>query len=323
MTNFIASLGKMNIEYLYILMGLFLLAFSVLTFLDKNQKHRIGTGLFWLLFSATFLIGFHLQGVPKDQLRNYYILVGVMVTIMTAIASLGWIGFGNYHESTKEEKVQGSKKYGNWIFLPPLLIPIGVVIFMYFKVNALIAFGISSLIALVAIWAMTRETPLQTGNEGRRMIDSIGWAAILSQFLAALGFLFGKAKVGDVISTMVQQVIPENNFFMAVFAYAIGMTIFTMIMGNAFAAFAVMTMGIGVPLVVHVYGANPAIIGPMAMLSGYCGTLLTPMAANFNVVPAALLEMKNKNGVIKAQILIAIPLFIVNLGLMYFFGMMK
>ena len=40
----------------------------------------------------------------------------------------------------------------------------------------------------------------------------------------------------------------------------------------------------------------------IGMLSGFCGTLMTPMAANFNIVPAALLELADRNAVIKAQI---------------------
>lgn len=55
------------------------------------------------------------------------------------------------------------------------------------------------------------------------------------------------------------------------------------------------------------------------MLSGFCGTLMTPMAANFNIVPAALLELKDKNGVIKAQWPTAVLLLAVNTLLMYAF----
>ncbi|WP_333595055.1 5-oxoproline transporter, DUF979 family subunit, partial [Anaerospora hongkongensis] len=51
---------------------------------------------------------------------------------------------------------------------------------------------------------------------------------------------------------------------------------------------------------------------------GYCGTLMTPMAANFNIVPAALLDLPDKNGVIKAQIPTALLLLTVNVFLMYF-----
>ncbi len=106
---------------------------------------------------------------------------------------------------------------------------------------------------------------------------------------------------------------------MGVAAYCIGMALFTMIMGNAFAAFAVITVGIGAPFV-FAQGANPVIAGAVALSAGYCGTLITPMAANFNVVPAALLEMKDKNGVIKAQAPVAITLLLVHIAFMYFFA---
>jgi len=89
--------------------------------------------------------------------------------------------------------------------------------------------------------------------------------------------------------------------------YAIGMMLFTMIMGNAFAAITVMTVGVGGPFVLA-YGANPVVIGMLALTCGYCGTLCTPMAANFNIVPVAILDMKDKFGVIKQQIVPALIL---------------
>jgi uncharacterized membrane protein len=55
----------------------------------------------------------------------------------------------------------------------------------------------------------------------------------------------------------------------------------------------------------------------VGMLSGFCGTLCTPMAANFNIVPAALLELPD-NAVIKVHIPTAIPLLLANTLLMYF-----
>ena len=42
------------------------------------------------------------------------------------------------------------------------------------------------------------------------------------------------------------------------------------------------------------------------------------MAANFNLVPSALLEMKDKYGVIKAQVGTGVPMLGVNVALMYF-----
>jgi uncharacterized membrane protein len=59
------------------------------------------------------------------------------------------------------------------------------------------------------------------------------------------------------------------------------------------------------------------VVGAIGMLAGFCGTLMTPMAANFNIVPAALLELKDRNGVIRAQVGTAIPLLLVNIVLIY------
>ena len=73
----------------------------------------------------------------------------------------------------------------------------------------------------------------------------------------------------------------------------------------------------GIPILVGVYHANPAVMAAIGMFSAYCGTLMTPMAANFNIVPAALLELKDRNGVIKAQIGTALPLLGVNILLIY------
>ena len=100
-------------------------------------------------------------------------------------------------------------------------------------------------------------------------------------------------------------------------AFAFGMVLFTVIMGNAFAAFPVMMAGIGLPLLVLRHGAEPAALGAIGMLTGYCGTLLTPMAANFNIVPAVLLELPDQYGVIRAQLPTALALLAVNFALMW------
>ena len=93
------------------------------------------------------------------------------------------------------------------------------------------------------------------------------------------------------------------------------MMLFTMVMGNAFAAITVLTVGIGAPFVLA-FGANPTIVGILALTCGYCGTLMTPMAANFNIVPVALLEMKDRMGVIRNQILPALVMIVVQIAYM-------
>ena len=143
-------------------------------------------------------------------------------------------------------------------------------------------------------------------------MESIGWAIILPQMLASLGAVFALAGVGQVLGGFAGEVIPDGNRLLAVVAFTLGMAGFTIIMGNAFAAFPVMMAAIGLPVLVLKLGGDPAIVAAIGMLAGFCGTLLTPMAANFNIVPAALLELDDRNGVIKAQVATALPLLLIN-----------
>ena len=157
-------------------------------------------------------------------------------------------------------------------------------------------------------------TPLR---EGRRLIDAVSWAAALPQMLAALGAVFVLSGVGKVVASLVTSTVPMTSGTAAVVAYAVGMALFTIVMGNAFAAFPVMTAGVGLPLIVHQFGGNPVTMSALGMLSGFCGTLMTPMAANFNIVPVALLELRSSYAVIKAQLPTAIPLLVANVVIMY------
>jgi uncharacterized membrane protein len=149
-------------------------------------------------------------------------------------------------------------------------------------------------------------------------MDMIGWAAILPQLLAALGVLFAILGVGDRIAEILSRVVPLDNAFAVVSVYTVGMALFTVIMGNAFAAFPVMTAAIGLPIIVGRLGGDPAVMAAVGMLSGFCGTLMTPMAANFNIVPAILLELPDENGVIRVQVPTALLLLAGNTFLMYF-----
>jgi uncharacterized membrane protein len=173
-------------------------------------------------------------------------------------------------------------------------------------------------VALAVACALVRQSPLAAVEQSRRLIDAIGWAALLPLLLATLGTVFEKAGVGQPIAALVQWAIPADSAFLVVVAYALGMAAFTIIMGNAFAAFPVMTAGIGLPLLVQGHGADAASMAAIGMLSGYCGTLMTPMAANFNLVPAALLELRDPYGVIRAQWKTGALLLACNIVLMYF-----
>lgn len=299
------------LEYIYQATGLLLLAFAYQTFLDKQNPKRIGTGLFWLIYGITFLLGSVLE----------HWLTGILVLLLTALAAGGFMGIGHYNTTTDSQKQHCAAALKNKLFIPAALVPLGTVAISQFtSLGALGGLGISSIASIIIALLITKSKTSHALTEGRRLIDSIGWAAILSQFLAALGFLFNQAGVGDTVAQIVKIMIPEDTLILNVIAYCVGMMLFTVIMGNAFAAFAVITTGIGIPLLVVDFNGDPAIIGVLGMLSGYCGTLMTPMAANFNIVPAVLLELKNKHQIILVQLLPGTLILLFNIIMMYSFA---
>ncbi|MEN7528005.1 DUF979 domain-containing protein [Cupriavidus sp. DL-D2] len=311
-----------SIQYLYWLAGFVLLITSLMTFSDKAHPRRLSTGLFWLLYAVIFLIG---DKIPPA-------IVGVAAVVMALIAGFGGVGIGKHGTLPEEKRRASAKRLGNKLFVPALLIPlitvIGTVVFKDVKVAGLplldpknvtfVSLGVGCLVSLaVACW-LTRETPVQGLRESRRLIESLGWALVLPQMLAMLGLVFFDGGVDKAVAHLTTSYINMDYKFVAVAVYCIGMALFTIIMGNGFAAFPVMTGGVGVPILVGVFHANPAVMAAIGMFSGYCGTLMTPMAANFNIVPAALLELKDRNAVIRAQVPSALGILVANIFLLYF-----
>jgi uncharacterized membrane protein len=310
-----------RLEFVYILAGLFFCAIAALEGLDRGNTQRFRKVLFWGIYGITFLFG----AVLPSFVTGCLVIAMVLVT--------GWkdLKRSNVGSVGEQQRRASAQRFGNRLFVPALLIPLvtftGTMTLDRIKIHGvslvahrdvtLVSLGLSVIVALVAALYLLRQRPVDSLHEGRRLMTAVGTVAVLPQLLAALGALFAAAGVGGVVAGIVNHVIPVNFTFGVVAAYAIGMALFTIIMGNAFAAFPVMTAGIGLPLLVHLHGGNPAIVGAIGMLSGYCGTLMTPMAANFNIVPAALLELPDRNGVIKAQIPTGAVLLVVNIFLMY------
>ena len=209
---------------------------------------------------------------------------------------------------------------GNMIFVPALALAIVAFLVAQFwteQLGSLVALGIATVVALILSFIITKGKFGDAAEDGRRLLELIGPLCILPQLLAALGSVFSSAGVGQVIADGISAVIPQGNILLGVIAYCVGMALFTMIMGNAFAAFAVITIGIGIPFVIS-QGANPVVASALALTAGYCGTLMTPMAANFNIVPTAILEIDDKKyGLIKYQIPVAITMLIIHIILMY------
>ena len=299
-------------EYIYLVIGLFILYVAYANYRDTEHPKRITSALFWLALGLLLALG---EFIPP-------LIGGLLVVLMAVICAFHAIGPGTAKEAPVEYREKEVRRLGSRPLLAVLIIPIFAFGFTFLDIPRapLVGLGVGAILAGIASIIMTNDNFGSLLNEGRRINDSVGWAMILPPFLAALGAIFDAAGVGPVIAELVSMVLPVDHILGAIFAYALGMAVFTIIMGNAFAAFAVITTGIGIPLVIVAHGANPNIIAPMAMTAGYCGTLLTIMAANFNVVPAALLELTDKWRVIKEQAQVAIPLFVVHLALMYFFA---
>ena len=309
-----------RLEAVYWLLGAVLAAIAGLSALDHSNKRRFANAAFWGLLAVSFLFGSRLTDLAN----------GILVLAMVTLAGLGGLGRGVAGTTSPVERAQSAARLGDRLFLPALVIPavtllgslvlksarIGGQLLIEPKQATLVSLGLGAVAAVALAAALIRPPPLAPLQEGRRLLDQIGWAAVLPQMLAALGAVFALAGVGQAVSGLIGHIIPLDSRLAVVCAYTLGMAAFTMIMGNAFAAFPVMTAGIGLPLIVHRFGGDPAIMASIGMLSGFCGTLMTPMAANFNIVPAALLELPDRYAVIKAQIPTALMLLTLNTALM-------
>lgn len=313
-----------GLSALYIFAGAAFSGFAIGSARDKTNPKRWGTALFWSLMAASFWFGDFL-----GDLGN-----GVLVLLLVGIAGARLLGSSTKKKSEQANREQYSRRYGNRLFLPALIIPftafVGTLLFNYTplkgaglinpKAVTLVLLGLGVIFALVTCYVWLRPPVLAPIEEGSRLMNGVSWAAVLPQMLAALGTIFAAAGVGTTIGALASSIIPNGSIFLAVVLYALGMVAFTMIMGNAFAAFPVMAAAIGVPILIHADHGNPAVIGAVGMLAGFCGTLMTPMAANFNIVPAALLELKSQYSVIRAQVPTALAMLAANILILYLAG---
>lgn len=300
--------SRENLLYFYILIGFILFYYAYKTYMDPENQKKLGTGIYWVLLGILFVAGKWLPALAS----------GIIVVVIALVAGAQMIGMGSYFETTEESRKEYREKLGNSLLIPIAAISGTAILFAILELSPLIGLSIGSIAAfLISKFYVTEDTVDHILDAGRELSDSIGWALILPPYLAALGALFEQAGVGQIIADGVLMVLPVDQLIWAIIAYALGMALFTMIMGNAFAAFAVITSGIGAPILIEMHGANIAYITALAMTAGYCGTLMTPMAANFNIVPVALLDMKDEYGVIKKQIPMAIALLATHIVLMY------
>ncbi len=317
----------LRLEYAYWLLSAFFLAAA---WSNGRERRWAATG-FWTVLALLFAGGdWALAAKAAGDARPAQ-AAGACVVALALLAPR--MHRPDLPERALPERIADALRVRHRLFLPALLIPVVTVVFALADLAAkrrgttlawlvgkdsatLVGLAFACLVALLAAIVVTRSRPARALTEGRRLLDTLGWTALLPLVLAALGGVFTATGVGDAVAAIVSSIVPVQSALACVLAYGLGMVAFTVIMGNAFAAFPVMTAGIGLPLLIHLHGANAAVVGSLGMLTGYCGTLLTPMAANFNIVPAVLLELPDRNGVIRAQWPTALVLLVVNLVLM-------
>jgi uncharacterized membrane protein len=306
-----------SLDAVYVLTGLVLWVFAALNFRDRANANRVGSALFWTILGVIFVAG---------SLMPHW-LTGALVLLMVALDGAGRVGHRARAGETAKSGQAAPKEptLGNRIFLPVLLIPVLAFGFaLLFRLaggdtsrGALVGLGFGGVAALAAGLRLTRGSAPEAFEEGRRLNDSMGSVIILPQLLASLGVIFAASGVGALIAEGVKGVVPGDGLFLLIAANCLGMTLFTLVMGNSFAAFPVITTGVLVPLIVKPFGVDPAMAAIITLTAGSTGTLMTPMAANFNIVPAALLNMRDQYGVIKFQIPFALTMWALHVVVMW------
>ena len=302
------GLPKVVAEIFFICIGIVFILVGLKALKDKQFAKRNTTAFFWFIVAFTFIAGPY---APK-------FVTGICVILMALLTAIGKVGQSASDVPTATETRANADKLGNKIFIAPLVLALSawLIATVWKKLGANNAVGLSALIALIVVFFVTGAKKEYAVKDGTRLMDNVGPVGLLPQVLAALGAVFTAAGVGEVIAKGIETIIPDNNRIIAVIVYCLAMALFTAIMGNGFAAFSVITVGIGIPFLIN-QGANPLVVGAMGLTAGYCGTLMTPMAANFNIMPAALLETKNKYGIIKMQLPFAIVMLVTHIILMY------
>ncbi len=322
------TLENVFLELMYVGIGSLMVFNGVSILQNEENAKRVTSSLFWIILGALFIVPNLQIFWGGEQPVIPYSFVGVLVIFLSVISLFKGINKADYKKYDENETLKKAKEIGWKIFIPAALI--GVLGFAfygiqeipgfpdYLKVGSLGSLGLAIITAGIAAFIVTKEKPANAVIQGRNLLDQVGPLSILPQILAALGVVFTTAGVGDYIASLASNVIPDNNLFIAVVVYCVSMALFTMIMGNAFAAFTVITLGIAIPFLI-VPGGDPTIIGSLGMTAGFCGTLMTPMGANFNIVPTSILEMKDRKwGIIKYQAPVAIILLTIHIFLMYF-----
>lgn len=298
------------LEIIVIMIGIQILHVAYRTFHDRSNPCYLGTSAFWAILGFVFIMGSY---IPHK-------VSGALICVLGLLTLFKQVQIGTVPETADEVVERRAEKHGYTVFLPVLALGVtALFVAQLLPATGQVVIGFGALLGAILMVIYLKPEFSDVLDQNSRMTQQVSTTGILPQVLAALGSVFTAAGVGDVIAEMIGGVVPEGSRLFGVLAYVLGMFIFTIIMGNAFAAFAVITAGVGIPFV-FALGGDPVVASALALTAGYCGTLITPMAGNFNALPAALLEMQDEYGVIRQQVFVALAMLLAHIPLMYFWA---
>jgi len=221
----------LTLEHAYLVGGSFFAALAWLSAIDLQNPRRFTNAAFWGLMAVSFLGGSYLGDL----------LNGVLALCLVVLAVRG-LGLSNPATSSIQERRTMAMQKGNRLFLPALIIPAtaltGTLLARYTDWGellidpgqaTLISLVLGVLFAIAAIWCWLRPPLLAPLQEGRRLMDAVGWAALLPQMLASLGAVFLLAGVGEQVGILFANYMPLDTRTMAVSAYCLGMALFGLV----------------------------------------------------------------------------------------------
>jgi uncharacterized membrane protein len=253
-----------KVEWFYWLVGVVFLVMAAQMVTDRTNPRRLGTAAFWGLLGAGFVYGTYVvdKRAPAEPL-------GAAVLVMACLAGFGLTGRGTPRTTTPAERAASSARLGNRLFVPALTIPIVAVVCAtlgkHWSIGGsqvlekgsetILGLGIGSIVALAVAMTVLRERRITAPpHAGRSMLEAMGWAMLLPQMLSTLGSIFQVSGVGTAVGRITSHVLPHGMVYVALIVYCVGMAVFTMVMGNAFAAFPAMTAAVGWPVLVLTAG---------------------------------------------------------------------
>ena len=193
----------LRLEHIYWLAALLLGSAVVIDLRARRWAHAA----FWLLLALMFAGGDAVLAAARTGQRLPQQAVGAGVVVLALLAAFGLRRDGPAARAGD----RGDARPGHRLFLPALLIPVltaGLVLaaphlrwgdtpLLPREQVTLGALALACALSTVAALRVTRARAVAALRENHRLLDTIGWAAVLPMLLAALGNVFAATGVGE------------------------------------------------------------------------------------------------------------------------------